>query len=426
MNIETVKELPVGKIRSGQVFSVSSEGLTSYTHGFFKYPCKFIPHIPRWALRKYSNNRPAVILDPFCGSGTTLVESVLLGHHAIGIDFDPFSCLISQVKSTPLSNKQIELFESSQKTLFYLIGQSHRKLPVPVIPNIDLWFSKAAVSGLVAIKSGIHEYIEDIGDKAIENFLLLCFSSIIRKVSNADNQSPKPYVSRKIKKTPANPLREFSNAIETYFEKLKHFSMAAKGGGGLVFKGDARHMDLTLKKAHISHVDMAITSPPYINAFDYVRSLKLENMWLGKLNASDLANHHGNQIGTERVPRDLNDIGTFTRAFPVLQNRINQIRRIDPRRATVVGKYFFDMQQNLLSVHGFLKKGGLYCIVVGDSLIRNTTVPTHNILIEIAESLGYSLDSLLSYVIKNPYLRFPRQGRGGLIKQDWIISLIKQ
>jgi hypothetical protein len=83
------------------------------------------------------------------------------------------------------------------------------------------------------------------------------------------------------------------------------------------------------------------------------------------------------------------------------------------------------MEANIISVKDLLKVNAHYVIVVGDSVIRDIEVPTHKILIEIAEKNGLILENTFSYIIKNRYLRIPRADRGGFIKYDWIIDFKK-
>lgn len=427
MAVAFVDELPIAKVDQSKIFSITSNGLSSHTHGFFKYLCKFIPQVPRWALKKYIKTENPWVLDPFCGSGTTLVESALLGCNAIGIDFDPLSNLITRAKSTPLKKKQIEELKSRLPDLItYIEKCKHidQKL-VPEISNFDLWFSRKASDDLVKIKQGIRRFKEESNDSSLVDFLNVCFASIIKRVSNADSQSPKPYVSRTIKKTPGNAIELFKKVALENLEKLEYFSSAVAPSKSFVMRGDARSVDdLVRRKRLVQHVDLAVTSPPYINAFDYVRSLKLENLWLDLLGPNELGQHSKEQVGTEKIAFDPALISSM-REYSNLYHAFQEIAEKDRQRAYVVMKYFYDMRLNLISVKNILKPKGTYCIVVGNSRIRGVEIPTHKYLIQIAENVGFKLDSLFGYVIKNPYLRIPRKGRGGLIKVDWVIALRK-
>ena len=97
MNIKEYEEIPKN-LKDGGTILIAGKGLSAHTHGIFKYPCKFIPHVPRWFLTKYGNDVTveAGVLDPFSGSGTTLVEACLLGYPSYGVDIDSLSILVSK------------------------------------------------------------------------------------------------------------------------------------------------------------------------------------------------------------------------------------------------------------------------------------------------------------------------------------------
>ncbi len=103
-----VKEVIPTEIEQDSILNILANNVTAYTHGFHKYPAKFIPHIPKWAINKYlAGQTSKTILDPFCGSGTTLAEGILAGHNVIGIDIDPLSCLIAKVKTTNVNTSEL-------------------------------------------------------------------------------------------------------------------------------------------------------------------------------------------------------------------------------------------------------------------------------------------------------------------------------
>ena len=92
-----VKTLP-NKIVSNSIYSIEQSNVNSYTHSFFKYPCKFIPEIPRWAIKKYIDNKSQIIFDPFAGSGTTILEACLNGNNAFYTEIDEVACLITNIQ----------------------------------------------------------------------------------------------------------------------------------------------------------------------------------------------------------------------------------------------------------------------------------------------------------------------------------------
>lgn len=423
----SVLELPLKEIPQNTKFSIQSNGITDFTHGFFKYPCKFIPHIPRWAINRYLGEKDGAVLDPFCGSGTALVEAVLRGKVALGIDYDPFSQLLSTVKSTPLTKRELEILGGFSDFLKKIkSGKVRIGLP-PEIPNIHLWFTEKAIKELNYLRWGIKEYTEKTGNKnKVENFLKICLGAIIRKVSLADDQSPKPYVCKKLEKEPAPVFKTFEETFRRHLERIIHFSKIAIGKGAIIVGSDAREIHKDAIKRYTFHgIDLAITSPPYINAFDYSRTLKLENFWLDLLTPEKMAEYRKFQIGTEFIPSNKYNghppISNIADLNPLLQ----KIYRQDRKRAYVVHTFFEDIRRNMKAVFDCLKKGGVYCIVIGESRIRNEIVPTPNIIVELGKEIGFKVDVIFSYIIKNRYLHFPRNGRGGYIKYDWVIGLKK-
>lgn len=423
-----VNELPIATSFEG-VYSIASEGITADSHGMFKYPCKFIPHVPRWALKKYYLDPGCQhgILDPFAGSGTTLVESVLMGIPSFAIEMDPLGRLLTQVKTTALPGSKLRALTDSRKLFEDLlettISIGELRPFIPVIPRMQLWFTSGAARGLATIKLGIAKFHDANPDEDLQRFLQVCLASIVRRVSNADDQSPKPYVSRKIIKEPAPVKDSFLRAFDRNLTAITEFSTRAKGAPARTVGYDARQIDTG--KFPGGNISLAITSPPYINAFDYVRSLKLENFWLDFISPEEISEHKKKHVGTEAIPA--NEYNGYPREtdWPSMNERVGKIYERDKKRAHVVQKFFMDMALNLEEVRDALEPGGHYCIVVGDGRIRGVTVPTHSILIDIGRGLGFTLVDLFAYVIKNRYLRFPRQGRGGLIKRDWVIVLRK-
>lgn len=412
-----VEEIPQDP-KFGATYSIESNNITAYTHGFFKYPCKFIPHIPRWAIRRYLHNNKEGLLDPFCGSGTSLVEGVLHKKTCYGLEIDPFSRLLTEVKTTTFTGKELAELQTTADTIKGRLKNQDRPIFKPEIPNIEKWFSKKAIKQLGRLKHEIDEATEE--NSKHRKFLYLVLASIIRRVSNAEGQSPKPYVSTRFKKDEVDAIEAFFNNYEKFLERIKEFSSNKNLGKSYIIGEDARSISRAIK----GKIRLAVTSPPYINAFDYVRSLKLENLWLGVTDYDKLLQLRPRHVGTENISITEKDVPKTE--HDRLQTILKTIYKADKKRAWVVDKFFKDMKSNISEVYDVLKKGGCYTIVIGESKIRGVRVPTHQILADIAMKKGFVLDTIFSYEIKNRYLRFPREGRGGFIKKDWVVSLVKR
>lgn len=424
--IKVVEEIPtLEEIKKGQQFLISSNNVSYLTHTFHKYPGKFIPHVPRWGILRYLNDRKGIVFDPFCGSGTTLVEALLCGHNAYGIDIDPLSRLITKVKITPIEPRK--LIRVCNQVLA-VINKKERGTFVPSIPTIKHWFSNDAISKLSLLRDIIETYRDD---KDIYDFLIIVFSSIIRKASNADNESQKTYVSHTNPKKPEDAFVLFKKNLTTYCERLTDFGKQIKPGcKAYVFEDciDARKFSGYWHRNIGQGVDLAITSPPYIKAIDYLYNQMVELFWIGdlfNLENQKRQNEYGkNYIGTKRVSPEayskLHQIG-----INVIDKLIEQIYTKNKKHAFIVYKYFFDMEKNLRETYRILKNNAHYIVVVGNCNVSGSSVNTRDCLIEIARNIGFHPENLFSYVIRNRYMRFPRNGRGGLIEHDWILDLKK-
>ena len=172
-----------------------------YTHTLHRFPGKFVPQVAEELINIVLQNTldsDLPILDPFCGCGTTNIEAAVLGTSSIGVDFDPLAAFISSIKTTPLTQLEIgELKELLEKPIS---KKNHTKL-IPDIENLDHWFSKDCLNQLSFIK----ENCLKIKSLHARRFSLGVFSAIIRRVSNADDQTQKTYVSGTLKKSPPLP-----------------------------------------------------------------------------------------------------------------------------------------------------------------------------------------------------------------------------
>lgn len=412
-----VESLPIDIIE-GATYSINQNNTNKYTHGFFKYPCKFIPEIPRWSIKKYARNN-SLIFDPFSGSGTTLLEAQLLGYKAFGTEIDPIAKKIIQTKTQKYSQEDLEDIDLIYTKIIRTFADENDKTEifVPKIKNINHWFNKENVNILGKLRTLIGQ-IENIRAKT---FLEIVMLSIIKSVSNADDTSPKPYVSSRMVKSPPNALERFKTTFVRYRKMLQEYFEVEVLNEVTIVNGDA----LNTKTEFVA--DLAITSPPYINAFDYPRTLRLENLWLETQTEESILESKSDYVGTERF--SLKDEKAknldILRLSSELERKFQLIKKVDEKRAYVVKKFFEDMQENMINVNNHLSSGGHYVIVIGNSVIRKNLIESWKILKDIAPYTGFSFVEHFSYNIKNPYIRIPRSGRGGEIKKDHILVLKK-
>lgn len=422
-----VDELPVDEpINKNQRFQITSNNVAYLTHNIHKYPAKFIPQVPRWGIEKYQEKgRPNIILDPFCGSGTTLIEGMIQGHKTFGIDIDPLSRLISKVKTTKIEESiLIKVVDDVIKR----IDNKSRGNSKPYIPTLNHWFNEDAINALSIIRDAIDDYKEE---EDIYDFLVICFSSIIRRVSNADNESQKTYVSHTNIKKPEDAKCLFKKNLRLYSTRLIDlFKIVPSSGKAKIFENcmDSRDFSDFWKKEVGNKVDIAITSPPYIKALDYIYTQMAEYFWIGDLfglETQRLQNEYKTKyIGTKQVPASVYSKLLHTN-YECVDRLVDIIYDIDQKHSYITAKFFLDMEKNIQNVGEVLRKGGHYIIVIGNNNVSNVPIPSNEIIAEIAMKNGFTVSNAFAYIIRNRYMKFPRKGRGGIIKEDWIVDLEK-
>ena len=175
---------------SGEFRKYIGKQVSYATHGIHRYPAKFIPQVPRCCMEAYSDAGDSV-LDPFMGSGTTLLESFFCGRNSYGIDIHPLAKLIAKVKITPL--EPVGLNEVAEDLIARVKSdQEDNSEWIPEIPNRDHWFRRSVLDELATVKKNIWSMKK--GDQ--QDFFKVCLSSIVRKVSNSDSDSLIPEVTR--------------------------------------------------------------------------------------------------------------------------------------------------------------------------------------------------------------------------------------
>ena len=391
------------------------------THGIHRYPAKFIPQIPRFCLDSYSKEGDDV-LDPFMGSGTTLLESYMMGRNSYGVDIHPLARLIAKVKVTPVDPSHLR---SHAESLFSKIRADDHDNDewVPEIPNRDHWFRPAVLSDLATIKKHIWRMRK--GD--YQDFFKICFSSIIRKMSNSDADSLIPEVTSFRKKldrqgkTSFDSMARFENTVRNKLidaEELWRISKEVEEDywsppSVNIIGNDARDIDMD-----DSEIDLAITSPPYASAVHYVSVHKLEMYWLGILD--DMSRLDGRVVGTSRAyVRDYRPWEPKT-DIPELGTVMNELMEKEKKSAYIVYRYFDDMLRSFVEVNRVLKRNGRYCMVVGENTFRKVRIPTYLILARIASKCGFGITGTYVYDVINRHLDIPRWNNSR-IERDYII-----
>lgn len=432
MTIIHYKNLPKN-ITNGTEVSIDNNKVTASTHGFHKYPGKFILQIPEWAIKSYLRGENKIVLDPFVGSGTTVVEGISNGYNSYGIDIDPLSCLISKVKSTPIDQT---IFSNISHWIMDNV-ENAKPLFNPKTDNLNHWFTNEAIIKL----SKLRTLIDDIPNKfsSIDNIddyydaFIIAFSGIIRRVSNADNQSQKTYVSGTKVKKPAEVYSLFQKQLNLFVNGFKELNDRwNKKSKSIIIKSDGNP---DFSKILPTKVDLIVTSPPYIKSIDYVYNQMVELFWIGDLFDMNTQTNQNKKrrkyTGTTLIPKKeysgfLSKKDNFN--IPLLDNSITEVLKDNKngeKHAYIIYKYFSFMKEHFNASEKVLNDEGHYVMAIGNSKVSNVEIPTADILISIANDAGFTLENRWSYVIKNHFMGFDRKNHGGKIKIDHMLIFKK-
>lgn len=393
-------------------------------HNWYRFVLAFPDHLVASLLKEFKAQQGHVVLDPFAGTGTTLVECKKRGIDSIGIDANPFTVFASRVKTT--WNIDIIEFERRMKTILkvaqkldedmakqtrqlsfddFIINQSCE--PMPDIFDDDLasrtdtvfsllpanWIDHALLKKTLAIKKIIDDYSDDATTALLH---LALMSVIVNDVSNI-GFGPEVYVARKRTKVAFYEI--LFQKLSQIKDDLLYTQTIQQPGKAIIHHGDARN----LCKYVQSPVHFVISSPPYPNEKDYTRITRLEMVLLGYMqNKQDLRQIKEAMLRSHTRNLFVNDHdATCVNDIPEIQELAYEIeRRRQAKGATsgfeklyhrVVTEYFGGMYRVLKEINEVLISGGKIAFVVGDqmSYFRVPIYTAQLLQIVASRKLGY-------------------------------------
>ncbi|GAB2180937.1 DNA methyltransferase C1 [Denitratisoma sp. agr-D3] len=317
------------------------------------YPAKFIGDIPRALIETLPIPRGTAVLDPFCGSGTSLMEAQRAGLNGIGIDLNPIACLISRVKTSLLPGGFAEVVQQVISS-----ARNIQSLPAPDIPNVDHWFKPDVQTAIGALAQAI----ACPAYASWHDQLRLALSSILVRVSNQDSDTRYAAVEKNV----------------AYKDVFDAFSLAAS-------KLEKALLDRTwtLPETHVLEantlevlpseipmdVGLVVTSPPYPNAYEYWLYHKYRMWWLG----------------FDPITVKEKEIGARAHFF---------------KKDHHTAKMFVDQMKGTFAlINSVLVKGGYVCFVVGRSKIHGEIINNGDIIYQVATEVGMEPVSRFERVI---------------------------
>jgi SAM-dependent methyltransferase len=371
------------------------------------FPARMAPGIALEVLAEAK--RPLRVLDPMMGSGTVLAVARAKGHKAVGVDIDPLSVLISRVWTTPIDpdeirEKAIQVLDRA-RAIFATLSVSDaypRYADLETRKFVVYWFDDYSRRQLTALATAIAR----VQDESVCAVLWCGFSRlIITKQAGAslamDLAHSRPH--KAFDRAPSKPFRKFLAAVERVVMNCLDVNQPGLGPTARAYEGDARKLHL-----HDSSIDLVLTSPPYLNAIDYMRCSKFSLVWMGH-SIGDLRRLRAASVGTE-VGNDHRDDKDVREIFSAVSTRAGFVGR----DAAILAGYIADMLAAVQEVARVLTPGGRAVYVVGENTVRGAYIRNSIIVSMVAALCGLTLVKrrVRALPANRRYLPPPSRGRG--------------
>ena len=388
-------------------WNFKGRSMKELVHGLHPYPAMMMPLIAREMFDRYGKKEETVFLDPYVGSGTTLVEAQYYGvKKATGIDLNPLAILISRTKT-----ENIDLDYVKSKIDEYK-GFVDNLLDTKAVEFSirDSWFNENTIKDLSKIK----DFISTVRNSTAKDFFETAFSEVVRSVSETRNGEFKLYrMSQKsLEKFNPNAINLFDDVIKRNYNILKGVDYRRES---LIELHNENILNISCHKDLIDSVDLIITSPPYGDSHTtvaYGQFSRLSNEWLEYCDAATLDRR---LLGGKKVEDKKFDIKELDDA--IRRIRANDLN-FNRNRCWEVISFYHDYENSIKAIAPTVKKGGYVIYVVGNRRVRNVELPLDVITYKMFEKYGFEHEITHVRDILNkrmPSKASPENTKGGQI-----------
>ena len=377
------------------------------------FPARMTPDLVLGAMK--GRRGPMRVVDPMAGSGTVLAVARDCGHDAAGTDTDPLAVLMARVWTAPVD--RAALARRASAVLEDARGRCRELAAADAYPRgadeetrrfVRYWFDPVARRQLASLAAAIRP----VRGGAVRDALWCAFSRlIIAKQAGAslamDLAHSRPH--RRFERAPALPLARFESAVGRVAGGCIGADEEAAPAAADVRLGDARRMDMRDGSA-----DMVITSPPYLNAIDYMRCSKFSLVWMG-YTVGRLRGIRAGAIGTEVGMYGGENGGTVAEEERIISALGLGRRALRGRTRAILARYVRDMGLVVEETARVLDRGGTAVYVVGENTVRGAFIRNSRMVEMLAADAGLEVASrhARSLPRRSRYLPPPPPARSG-------------
>ena len=354
--------------------------MTATIHPF---PARMAPELALEALKKIIKG--GTVIDPMMGSGTVIRQATDLRLNAVGFDMDPLAVLMSRVWTTPVDDDAIErVFARASKIA---LAADPDDVSLPWIDNdaetrafVAYWFGRRQSNALRCWSGAISLLKEEVCGPEIAalDVLRIALSRIIVTKEQCASLARDTSHSRPHRVTLTSDYCVHQGICRSLKMVRRRLLAAPPSTGASVMLGDARSLTFGDQMA-----DAVLTSPPYLNAIDYLRGHRMSLVWLGH-RLSCLRAIRSSSIGAERSP----DAGALVHAE--VKNALGELTELSRRHQGMVDRYVADVVALASEVKRVLKPGGVATMVVGNSTLKGVFIRNSAAVSKALELQGLS------------------------------------
>jgi len=365
-------------------------------HRWFRYSAGFSA---QWVSQVLSNARSPgtlTLLDPFVGSGTTVLAGEACGVKSAGIEAHPF---VARIATAKLSWH--ESIGSFRRLAGDVLDFARRASPdIEDYPRlIRNCYSEASLAQLDRLKTA---WLRCNDHTAVSELTWLALTAILRPTAAAGTAPWQYVLPNKRKKHPVAPFEALAAQVAIMSEDMHYFQSVVREHTGAIVQDDAR----TCSAIQDSTIDLVLTSPPYANNYDYADATRLEMSFFGEVRGwGDLqtaVRRHLVRSCSQHVSADRLDLPTLLveeGLTPIIEELSSACRELEKRRLqrrgrknyhTMVAAYFSDLARVWTSLRRVCKPGATVCFVVGDSAPYGVHIPVERWLGELALAAGFN------------------------------------
>lgn len=390
------KAKPLQAARSGTF----TDNMRLPIHRWFRYSAGFSAEWAEAVINDHGG-RECVVLDPFAGSGTTLIAAEQCGATAFGFESHPF---VQRIASAKLSwSADVEAFVAAAQAVrkhhrkWQMLGAGMEQAPA----LLQKCYTADTLAQLMALRNGFTKESSKL-DPVSARLVWLAITGILRACSGVGTAQWQYILPSKAKARVLEPLAAFDAKIGQMAADMRTAQEQGWNGRARVHAHDTRDTQIPIEPGSI---DLVVTSPPYANNYDYADAMRLEMMFWGEISGwGDLqgcVRQHLVRSCSQHATADRVDVANLL-AHPRLTAISDEIGEVCKELAVIrlgkggkkayhamVAAYFHDMAATFATLRGACRDGARMCFVVGDSAPYGVHVPVEDWLGRLAVAAGF-------------------------------------